>query len=107
MKTEKKIKELEYRIFNLEKSLDLLMKKLNRVEEALPFDTESNENENLVAENLLSIKDACILLNITETKLMGWVRKDLITFQRVGEITYFDKSELKILFRKMMVQDLE
>jgi hypothetical protein len=38
---------------------------------------------------------------------MGWVRKDLITFQRVGEITYFDKSELKILFRKMMVQDLE
>lgn len=70
MKTEKKIKELEYRIFNLEKSLDLLMKKLNRVEEALPFDTESNENENLEAENLLSIKDACILLNITETKLM-------------------------------------
>ena len=72
------------------------MKKLNRVEEALPFDTESKENENLEAENLLNIKDACILLNITETKLMGWVRKDLITFQRVGEITYFDKSELSI-----------
>lgn len=107
MSLEKKIKELEYRIFNLEKSLDLIMKKLNRVEEALPFDNESNEDKNLIAENLLSLKDACSLLNITETKLMEWIKKDLIGFQRVGEITYFDKTELKTLFRKMMIQDLE
>ena len=107
MSIEKKIKELEYRIFNLEKSLDLIMKKLNRVEEALPFDNESNEDKNLIAENLLSLKDACSLLNITETKLMEWIKKDLIGFQRVGEITYFDKTELKTLFRKMMIQDLE
>ena len=107
MSLEKKIKELEYRIFNLEKSLDLIMKKLNRVEEALPFDNESNEDKNLIAENLLSLKDACSLLNITETKLMEWIKKDLIGFQRVGEITYYDKTELKTLFRKMMIQDLE
>ena len=94
-------------MFNLEKSLDLIMKKLNRVEEALPFDNESNEDKNLIAENLLSLKDACSLLNITETKLMEWIKKDLIGFQRVGEITYFDKTELKTLFRKMMIQDLE
>jgi hypothetical protein len=38
---------------------------------------------------------------------MEWVKKDLIAFKRVGEITYFDKIELKVLFRKMMIQDLE
>jgi excisionase family DNA binding protein len=53
------------------------------------------------------MKDACSLLNITETKIMEWVKKDLISFERVGELTYFDKNELKILFRKMMIQDLE
>ena len=37
MSLEKKNKELEYRIFNLEKSLDIALKKLNRIEEALPF----------------------------------------------------------------------
>ena len=108
MDSEKKIKELEYRIFNLEKNLDLISKTLNRVEESLPFYyNESPEKENLLADNLLSIKDACSLLNITETKIMEWVKMDLIAFKRVGEITYFDKIELKVLFRKMMIQDLE
>ena len=108
MDSEKKIKELEYRIFNLEKNLDLISKNLNRVEESLPFYfNESREKENLVVDNLLSIKDACSLLNIKETKIMEWVKKDLITYKRVGEITYFDKIELKVLFRKMMIQDLE
>ena len=44
------------------------------------------------------------ILNITETKIMTWVKKDLIAFKRVGEITYFNKNELKVLFRKMMIQ---
>ena len=108
MSLQKKIKELEYRIFNLEKSLDLLSKKLSQVEETLPFYyNESQEDQTLNAENLLSMKDASSLLNITETKIMEWVKKDLISFERVGELTYFDKNELKILFRKMMIQDLE
>ena len=104
MVLEKKIKELEYRIFNLEKSLDLITKKLICLDESLPFYNESLENENLNADNLLNIKDACSLLNITETKIMTWVKKDLIAFKRVGEITYFNKNELKVLFRKMMIQ---
>ena len=55
MSLEKKNKELEYRIFNLEKSLDIALKKLNRIEEALPFYyDESQENRNLNSENLLS-----------------------------------------------------
>lgn len=108
MSLEKKNKELEYRIFNLEKILDITLKKLNRIEEALPFyNDESQENINLNSENLLSLKDACILLNINESKLIEWVKKDVVSSKRVGEITYFDKSELKAVFRKMMIQDLE
>jgi len=38
---------------------------------------------------------------------MEWVKKDLIIYKRVGDINYFDKNELKLLFRKMMIQDLE
>ena len=48
-----------------------------------------------------------MLLNINESKLMEWVKKDVVSSKRVGEITYFDKSELKAVFRKMMIQDLE
>ena len=108
MSLEKKNKELEYRIFNLEKSLDIALKKLNRIEEALRFYyDESQENENLNSENLLSLKEACALLNTNESKLMEWVQKDIVSSKRVGEITYFDKSELKTVFRKMMIQDLE
>ena len=108
MSAEKKIKELEYRIFDLEKTIDLLTKKMNLFEEVLPFYlNEFLENELLNAENLLSLKDACNILNISESKLMEWVRKDLIIYKRVGEINYFDKNELKLLFRKMMIQDLE
>ena len=108
MNLERKNKELEYRIFNLEKSLDIVLKKLNQIEEALPFYyDESQENENLNSENLLSLKNACTLLNINESKLMEWVQKDVVSSKRVGEITYFDKSELKAVFRKMMTQNLE
>jgi len=108
MSLEKKVKELEYRIFNLEKNLDLMSKKLNQIEESLPvYLNDPQKDKSLNAENLLSIKDACGLLNISETKIMEWVNKDLIAFERVGEITYFDKNELKILFRKMMIQGLD
>tara|TARA_B100000989_G_scaffold295641_1_gene277124 strand:- start:974 stop:1180 length:207 start_codon:yes stop_codon:yes gene_type:complete len=65
------------------------------------------QKKNLLVDNILSIKDACSLLNITETKIMEWVEMDLIALKLVGEITYFDKIELKVLFQKMMIQDLE
>ncbi|MDA7797554.1 helix-turn-helix domain-containing protein [Flavobacteriaceae bacterium] len=85
-----------------------MSKKLNQIEESLPvYLNDLQEDQSLNAENLLSIKDACGLLNISETKIMEWVKKDLIAFERVGEITYFDKNELKILFRKMMIQGLD
>ena len=76
MSVEKKIKELEYRIFDLEKTIDLLTKKINHFEEVLPFHfNEFSENEPLNAENLLSLKEACTILNISESKLMEWVKK--------------------------------
>ena len=108
MSVEKKIKVLEYRIFDLEKTIDLLTKKINHFEEVLPFHfNEFSKNEPLNAENLLSLKEACTILNISESKLMEWVKKDLIIYKRLGDINYFDKNELKLLFRKMMIQDLE
>ena len=58
------------------------------------------QKKNLLVDNILSIKDACSLLNITETKIMEWVEMDLIALKLVGEITYFDKIELKVLFQK-------
>jgi hypothetical protein len=33
--------------------------------------------------------------------------KKIINDKRIGNMSYFDKKELKILFRKMMIQDSE
>ncbi len=38
---------------------------------------------------------------------MKWVKKALSIFKRVVDITFYNKNELKILFRKMMIQGLD
>jgi excisionase family DNA binding protein len=107
MSQDEKIKELEFRIFDLEKKMDLISQKMTQITESLSFqlnESNSNEKEKLNIETLLTAKEACEVLNLTKSKLMEWVQNDLIEVKRVGNIHYFDKDELKLVFRKMMLK---
>jgi len=109
MDSQKKINELEYRIFSLEKNMDLMNQKMIQLKDTLAFYYEEPQKkpENLNMEHLLSTKEACDILNINESKLKELIDKKIINDKRIGNMSYFDKKELKILFRKMMIQDSE
>ena len=107
MDLNKKIIELELRLFTLEKNFSLMEKRITQLKEAIDFHYEGTEKEHEVfeREHLLSAKEACEILNITETKLNEWVLKNLIVERKIGNEKYYDKQELRTQFRKMRVNN--
>ena len=107
MDYKKKINELELRIFNLEKNNDDMERKISQLKDSIDFYYEGiNKKElQLDRDSLLSLKEACEVLNLTETKLDEWIRKKMIKEINIGAEKYFDKNELRTLFRTMKVNN--
>mgnify|MGYP001218289920 CR=1 FL=1 len=107
MDYKKKINEMELRIFNLEKNIDNMGKKISQLKDSVDFyyDGINNKEEQVDRGSLLSIKEACEILNISETKLNEWIQKKLIKEINIGNDKYFDKKELRNLFRTMKVNN--
>ena len=103
----KKIKELELRLFTLEKNFVLIEKRITQLIESIDFHYEDIEKEQdeFEREHLLNAKEACEILNITETKLNEWVQKNTILERKIGTEKYYDKQELRTQFRKMRVNN--
>jgi len=102
---QKKIIELEMRLFTLEKNFALMEKGIAQLKESIDFHYKGleKEHEEFEREHLLNAKEACEILNITETKLNEWVEKNLIIERKIGSEKYYDKQELRTQFRKMRV----
>ena len=108
MNEEKKIKKLEFRIFDLEKNVDLLNQKVIQLTETLSFhhtEPKLSKKTALDIDNLLNIEEACDILNLSKSKLMEWVQSDLIKAELIGNIPYFNKEELKQVYRKIMISE--
>jgi hypothetical protein len=107
MDYKKRINELELRLFTLEKNYSLIEKRMNQLKESIDFHYEEidKEQEEFDREHLLNTKEACEILNITETKLNEWVQKNLIVVRKIGNESYYDREELRTQFRKMRVNN--
>ena len=107
MDYKKKINELELRIFNLEKNNDDMQRKISQLKDSIDFYYEGINKKEVQVDrgSLLSLKEACEVLNLTETKLNEWIRKKMIKEINIGAEKYFDKNELRTLFRTMKVNN--
>ena len=107
MDYKKKINELELRIFNLEKNNDDMERKISQLKDSIDFYYEGINKKEVQVDrgSLLSLKEACEVLNLTETKLNVWIQKKMIKEITIGNQKYFDKKELRTLFRTMKVNN--
>ena len=90
MNEEKKIKKLEFRIFDLEKNVDLLNQKVIQLTETLSFhhtEPKISKKTALDIDNLLNIEEACDILNLSKSKLMEWVQSDLIKAELIKRLS--------------------
>ena len=105
---EKRIQIYESEIFDLEKNVDLLNQKVIQLTETLSFhhtEPKISKKTALDIDNLLNIEEACDILNLSKSKLMEWVQSDLIKAELIGNIPYFNKEELKQVYRKIMISE--
>ena len=100
-----KLDDLEFRVFELEQQLENLTLKLSDVLDQIGFyyKVEENTIKDEQRENLLTIEETSQILDQSISTINQWVSKNKLTAIRVANKLYFNKDEVKKLFKKLML----
>lgn len=102
-----KLDDLEFRVFELEQQLENLTLKLSDVLDQIGFyyKVEENTIKDEQRENLLTIEETSQILDQSISTINQWVAKNKLTAIRIANKLYFNKDEVKKLFKKLMLNE--
>jgi len=102
-----KLNELEFRVFELEQQLQKLTHKLSDVIDQIGFYYKIEEKtvKNEQRENLLTLNETSQILDKSVSTINEWIAKNILTVVKIADNIYFNKDEVKKLFKKIMLDE--
>lgn len=100
-----KLEELEFRIFELEQNVELLTKKIINLTDQIGFyyQDDVEENQSVKREDLLTLTETAQILDQSVSTINEWVLQNKIKAVSIANKFYFDKDEVKKVFRQIML----
>mgnify|MGYP001182480674 CR=1 FL=1 len=109
MNEKEQLKELELRVFELEQTIEIFRETiLTLSKEVQYYNKEYQKTEitqTLKRESLLTIGEVADILNITESQVNDWIKEEKLFPIQIAKNVYFDRNEIKRIFREMMIND--
>ena len=111
MDDKNRIDNLEFRIFEMEQSLQILTRNFDKITEELNFYYTKVEDKEFSKiynrENLLDIKQASEIFNYSVSELNDLIDKGKIETIEISDQFYFDKISLKKSIREIILKKIE
>ena len=109
MTEKEQLKELESRVFELEQTVEIFRETILSLSKEIRYYNKKfkkiDNPQTSKRESLLTTAEVAEILNIPESQVNDWIKEEKILPIQVAKNVYFDRNEIKRIFREMMIND--